>query len=204
MNEPIAPVRRRMPAPARGFSLVEVLVSLIVIGVGMLGLAKIQALAYASTGTANLRSVAALESAGLVSAMRANRSYWSAVTTPFTITVTGGSFAASDSTLSTAGVNCQYGGANAPCSPALLAAYDVQQWVKDLNAVLPNVRALVNCPTPTAATLPVTCTIQSAWRESTVAINSQGAGNEVQTSLATINANGSVTAGYLYTLYVEP
>jgi type IV pilus assembly protein PilV len=193
-----------MRVPVRGFSLVEVLVSLIVIGVGMLGLAKIQALAYASTGTANLRSVAALESAGLVAAMRANRSYWSSVTTPFTITVTGGTFVPSDVTLSTAGVNCQYLGANAPCTPALVAAYDVQQWVRDLNAVLPNVRALVSCPTPTATTLPLTCTIQTAWRESTVAINSQGAGNAVQTTGATINANGTATAGYLYTLYVEP
>jgi hypothetical protein len=73
-----------------------------------------------------------------------------------------------------------------------------------LNAVLPNVRALVSCPTPTATTLPLTCTIQTAWRESTVAINSQGAGNAVQTTGATINANGTATAGYLYTLYVEP
>jgi type IV pilus assembly protein PilV len=197
MNEPTT--------PARGFSLVEVLVSLIVIGVGMLGLAKIQALAYASTGTASLRSVAALESAGLVAAMRANRDYWSAVTTPFTITVTGSTFVASDTTLAAAGVNCQFAPpTNAPCSPALMAAFDVQQWVKDLNAVLPNVRALVNCPTPTAVTLPLTCTIQTAWRESSVAINSQGAGNEVLTTGATVNANGTTTAGYLYTLYVEP
>jgi type IV pilus assembly protein PilV len=197
MNEPTT--------PARGFSLVEVLVSLIVIGVGMLGLAKIQALAYASTGTASLRSVAALESAGLVAAMRANRDYWSAVTTPFTITVTGSTFVASDTTLGAAGVNCQFAPpTNAPCSPALMAAFDVQQWVRDLNAVLPNVRALVNCPTPTAVTLPLTCTIQTAWRESSVAINSQGAGNEVLTTGATVNANGTTTAGYLYTLYVEP
>jgi prepilin-type N-terminal cleavage/methylation domain-containing protein len=40
------------PSRASGFTLVEVLVALIIIAVGMLGLAKIQALAYASTGIA--------------------------------------------------------------------------------------------------------------------------------------------------------
>ena len=52
-----------MPAKhERGFSLIEVLVALIIIGVGMLGIAKIQALSYASTGTAAQRSIAAIRS----------------------------------------------------------------------------------------------------------------------------------------------
>ena len=77
-----AAIRGYLPVRAqsrawRGFTLVEVLVALIIIGVGMLGIAKIQALAYASTGTAALRALAALEASSLAASMRANRGYWS-------------------------------------------------------------------------------------------------------------------------------
>ena len=50
-----------------GVTLVEVLVALIIIAVGMLGLAKIQALAYASTGIASSQSLAAMQASSLVS-----------------------------------------------------------------------------------------------------------------------------------------
>ena len=40
-----------------GFSLIEVMVALIIVSVGLLGIAKMQALAYASTGIAGKRSL---------------------------------------------------------------------------------------------------------------------------------------------------
>src|SRR5579862_6704677 len=73
---------------SRGFSLIEVLVALIIIGVGMLGIAKIQALAYASTGTAAARSIAAIEASSLAAAMRANRDYWTTAGVAATQTIT--------------------------------------------------------------------------------------------------------------------
>src|SRR5579871_1202658 len=60
-----------------GFSVLEVMVALIIISVGLLGIAKMQALAIASTTTSRTRSIAALEAASLASAMRADRAYWS-------------------------------------------------------------------------------------------------------------------------------
>ncbi|MEA3161860.1 MAG: hypothetical protein QOD95_3408, partial [Gammaproteobacteria bacterium] len=39
------------PAHARGFTLLEVMVSLFITAIGLLGIAKLQALAYASTGS---------------------------------------------------------------------------------------------------------------------------------------------------------
>ena len=44
----------------RGFSLLEVMVALVIISIGLLGVAKMQALAYASTSTASSRSLAAI------------------------------------------------------------------------------------------------------------------------------------------------
>jgi type IV pilus assembly protein PilV len=178
---------------ARGFSLVEVLVSLIIIAVGMLGLAKMEALAYASTGVASQQSIAALEAASLASAMRANRNYWSAVAT----TTTNFSYSAvgttpptsSDATLTNTYV-CTAGGANAPCKTAWIAAVDVQAWITNINATLPNPTATITCPVLATAGAPVGCWIQVSWREENVAVNS--------------NAVGTTMTLPTYTLYVVP
>src|ERR1700756_1191655 len=72
---------------SRGFSLIEVMVALIIISVGLLGIAKMQALALASTGTARLRALASIEAASLASIMHSDRAYWAAG--PASVTVTG-------------------------------------------------------------------------------------------------------------------
>ncbi len=184
-----------------GFSLIEVLVALIIISIGLLGIAKIQALAYASTGTASLRSLAALEAASLASAMRANRAYWSVTPTALTVTLNNnGTFASTDATLTTAAA-CVFAGATPACTPNQLAAYDLQQWIAAVNALLPlptapNQRGSITCVQP-AAGPPIGCTIQLGWAERTIAM--QGA---VVTGGAN-PANAAMSAP-TYTLYVEP
>jgi len=175
-----------------GFTLIEVLVSLIIIGVGMLGIAKIQALAYASTGTASLRSLAALEASSLAAAMRANRNYWSvtAATVSQTISITGANVSASTDPLLLIAYNCALGGGNAPCTAAQLAAYDVQQWAANLNPLLPSATATIFCAAPATLGYPIDCTVQLNWAERTVGINTQSDGNAM--------------AAPTYTLYVEP
>jgi type IV pilus assembly protein PilV len=165
---------------AEGFSLVEVLVALVIIGIGMLGIAKIQALAYASTSTASLRSLAALQASSIASAMHANRNYWSVVSAGFKYTFTGTTApTTTDATLT--GSGCV-----SACAAGPLAAYDVQQWVKAVNAILPNATGTISCPTNN----PVSCMIQLSWGEHNVAINAQAAGNTM--------------AAPTYTLYVVP
>src|ERR1700759_974300 len=111
---------------AAGFSLIEVLVALIIISVGLLGVARMQALSLSNTNAARLRSLAAIEAASLASAMHADRAYWSA-NYP-TITVAGTAITSSDGGLTTA-VNCNSGGGTAPCNATQLAAADLNEWV---------------------------------------------------------------------------
>ena len=173
----------------RGFGLVEVLVSLIVISVGLLGIAKMQALAFSSIGVASMRSLAALEASSLAASMHADRAYWAAGgVVPGVITVTGTTI--SDSTLGTAADCTTAAGPNPPdCSPTTVAAYDLQQWAQSVNALLPNPVATITCSNVVGT--PVNCTIQIAWAEKAVAVNQQG-------------TNGASMLAPTYVLYVQP
>jgi type IV pilus assembly protein PilV len=176
----------------RGFSLVEVMVALLVISIGLLGIAKMQALALSNTSDARIRALAALEAASLAATLQADRNYWGAVATKTTATITNGAVtAASDATLSTA-VVCTLGAAGsvAPCNVKQMAAYDLQQWaaamqqVMGLNGNGADIASLV-CNIA-SGTDPVSCMITINWTESQV-----GA-----TNAALINPS--------YTLYIDP
>lgn len=188
---------------AHGFTLLEVLIALVVTSIGLLGIAKMQALAYASTGTASSRSLIAMETAGLASMMRANRIYWggsgpSSWTTAnvLTVDISGGVVTISDSGLNTTAASstfsnnfCAQGGGGAPCSnSATLAASDLHMWADGLMKLMPgtNIKATVTCP---AGVTPINCTIQVGWSENTVGINAQ-------------SVSGATNKSYL--LYVEP
>ncbi|MDB6089137.1 MAG: hypothetical protein JWN85_1921 [Gammaproteobacteria bacterium] len=190
-------LRHRLPRPA-GFSLVEVMVALIVISVGLLGIAKMQALALSSTNTARLRSLAAIEAAGLASAMHGNRAYWAAFSTSPTFTVTGTTVTSTDGAMTaglataqntaSAATNYCNSTAGAPCTAAVLAAADLLEWASQLNALLPGSSAAINC----TAVTPLNCTIQIAWLENAVNIS--------KTQVNTVSAFQRPT----YKLYVEP
>jgi len=179
----------------RGFTLLEVMIALFVLSVGLLGVVKLEALAYASTNTAAKRSIAAMQAASLAASMHVNRGYW---TTPdpagATIVVnaataapngvTGGAtppplLGAIVGTLQT----CQVIGT--PCAPLNMAAYDLQQWAVALETVSTTASATINCGTAT----PISCMINIQWTESTVNMSAQETG---------------ALAGPSYTLYVEP
>ena len=199
----------RAPTRARvgGFTLLEVMVAVVITAIGLLGIAKIQALAYASTSTASMRSLVAIQASGLAASMHADRTYWSTGAAPVPVTIqgtgTGTNFTISDNYLNTTAntaTYCQSGGAGAPCSPAQMASYDLRTWATALNGVLGNLNPVttINCP----VAVPVTCTIQVTWNERAVSVNSQGSTNTQVAASAT--ANGSGTFNPTYILYVEP
>jgi len=163
-------------------------VALVVICIGMLGIAKVHALAFSSTATASQRSLAAIETASLASMMRANRGFWANGSAPPVITING--TAISDPTLAATAttVNFCMASGSAPCNPATLAAYDLHRWAAALATLLPNPTANIACP---VVAPPLSCTITVTWTEKTVAVNQQG-------------ATGPATQPPTYTLYLEP
>lgn len=170
----------------RGFSLVEVLVALIVLAVGLLGIAKMEALAISNISVANRRSLAAIQAQSLADAMHLNRGFWStAAANAAVITVSG-------TTVTNAPVtpwpDCTFG-KNAPCTPAGLASYDLQQWANNLSLLLPNDQATITCNN----SAPIDCLITISWSEEAVAMNNA----QVQTGTSAIQ-------NPTYTLYVEP
>ena len=165
---------RRPSAAAAGFTLIEVLVSIIVIAIGLLGVAKMQGLAFSSMGVASTRSLAAIEASSLAASMHANRAYWAqgGIAAPPGVIVTG--LAISEPTLAAPIADCTTAsGTNPPnCAPLTLAGYDLQQWAAAVNGVLPNPQTIILCSQN--VNLPVDCTIQISWGENAVAINNQG------------------------------
>lgn len=166
-----------------GFSLIEVLVALVVIAIGLLGIAKMQVLALTETANASRRSIAAIEAASLAASMHANNDYWASGFAPASFTVTGTSI--SDPTLSQT-VNCDNG---TQCSAPQLAAYDVQQWAKELASVVPNPSSIVGCVNTPG--VPVVCSIEISWSEQQMGVNQQG-------------SDGPQMQAPSYILHVEP
>jgi type IV pilus assembly protein PilV len=204
----------RISARERGFSLVEVMVAVVVICVGLLGIAKMQALAVSNTTTSRLRALAAIEAAGLASGMHSNREYWASAAPPTTTTfniATAGQIASTDPALQAAANAVLPIGLNTPdtiqscvgtnngvavCggnNVVNLAGFDLARWAASLNALLPNPQSTIQCVAPAGATAPPSCTIQIQWSEKAVGINQQ-------------EANGLVGQFELpsYILYVEP
>jgi type IV pilus assembly protein PilV len=177
-----------------GFSLVEVMVALVVVSVGLLGIAKMQAVALSNTTVASSRSLAAIEASSLAAAMHENRGYWtSTAATAAPIQVLG----ATVNALPAGYVDCSTAG---PCKPPVLAAYDLQTWATALQALLPNDQATITCSIAT----PPNCVVTIKWNEKSVmALNSTTAAQaQAQSSQAddtTVAINNP-----LYTLYVEP
>lgn len=166
-----------------GFSMVEVLVALVVLSVGLLGIAKMQALGMSSTSVAGKRALAATLADSLAAAMHENQAYWSSLA------------AIGQQNASTAVVpSCVLGAPNfaAPsCTPTQLAAYDLQVWALNLNGLLSNAQGSVTCQ----AASPNTCLVTITWSEKTLAINTQG------TAAAEV---AGATNNPTYTLFVEP
>lgn len=126
----------------RGFSLIEAMVSLVVVSVGMIGIAALYGQGLGAGRTAMYRTQAVNLAADMADRIRVNR-------------LGGASYGGA-----AANNNCDPGG-NVNCTPAQMAANDLFVWQARVAAVLPNGQGTVQF----AAGTPPSYTIQVAWQE---------------------------------------
>lgn len=200
---------------AAGFSLTEIMVAVVVICVGLLGIAKLQALSLSNTNISRQRSIAAMQAASLASAMHSNRQYWGSVAA-FNVNIQGaGVVTSSDAALN--GINlagsvglcnvaAQFNGAK--CTATNLAAFDLARWWQNsIVPVLPNPNVTVTCPGAAGNPAPVSCTILIRWSEKAVSMNASQLASEAASEAAAAANNPNGVNRFErpdFTLYVEP
>lgn len=139
----------------RGFSLVEVLVTMVVIGVGLLAAAGLQAMTKKINYDAVQRSGATQYAQAMVERLRGNPGELAGYVT-------------ADVEAVAAGVDC--GAAAAACSATELVAYDLGQWARSINGLDETIdsEAAGGLVSPTgcisATATPNLYTVTVAWR----------------------------------------
>lgn len=127
----------------KGFSLIEALIALLVIAIGLMGIAALQAATIYRTHTATLQGLAAIEAQSIAAKITANQIALAGYNTTDAITVT-------------APKKCTT--ITSPCSPADMADYDLFQWGTNLDNSLPQGKGQVAC-----TAIPAQCTISVSW-----------------------------------------
>ena len=118
----------------KGFTLIEVMVSLVVMSIGMLGLASIQAISIQNNQTAYMRTLAMQSAYNIADLIRTGSDSDGTITSVFD---------AVTSTVPSAPTNCIVNDSSTSCSAADMAASDIYQWKKNLETLLPSGRGAI-------------------------------------------------------------
>ena len=155
-------------ADERGFTLVEVLVALVVLSIGLLGMAKMVMVSSHSNDSAYLRSQATTLAYQAMDSMRANL-----------IAATANGYATPLNVMPAPAGNC-----SAVCLNTALALSDVYSWKQHLKNALPSGTGSIT----TTATFPVTATVVVQWDDSAAqsVFNAPAAANNQKITLQTV------------------
>ncbi|NLG74683.1 MAG: type IV pilus modification protein PilV [Xanthomonadaceae bacterium] len=131
---------------SRGFSLVEVLVALVVLSVGLLGIAALYVESLRSGRTALLRSQAVILAGDMADRIRANRRGLDAY----------------EATVTASDINAACETAGAGCAPDELARHEKAVWLSELQRALPGGTGTIDWQDGNPDTYVITIT----WAES--------------------------------------
>ncbi|MGA9851434.1 MAG: type IV pilus modification protein PilV [Gammaproteobacteria bacterium] len=167
---------RDFQGAAAGFSLLEVLIALVILSVGLLGIAALTSTSLKSNDSAYMRTQATALAYSIIDRMRANQT--EAINGDYNIAI--GTPAPGSSTA------CTGGGAN--CSSPALAAFDLAQWKLAL-ASPTNGLPLGDGSIVTATVGGVTTvTVTVLWNDSRASKSLQGSAAPALTTLAVSSA----------------
>lgn len=182
---------------SNGFSLLEVLISIVIISLGILGITGLLIKGMSNAKSANQRTIAAMEASSLAASMYANRAFWSTPALPVSFSTQWG---ASKPTISASSnitfidpASCD--DVSSKCSSLQIAGADAQNWVNSVNNSLANGASNVSCATRTDGAFKVnSCDITLSWVEKFVDPSNN----------STTQASSATSGTRTYTLHVEP
>lgn len=152
MTMPPVTAPLRLPESNQGFTLLEILIAILVLSIGMLGLAGLQFAALRSTTQTYERSQAAVLAADLVDRMRANR-----------VAAGEGRFKLAPFQIPVSQEDCE----SVACSRELVADFELAQWHERLRSTLPGATAGVQqaCVAGLPCRLRSTHSVTVLWNE---------------------------------------
>lgn len=144
------------PALTRGFTLIEILIAILVLSIGLLGLAGLQFAALRSTTQTYERTQAAAFAGELVDRMRTNR-----------VAAAEGRFNLDPFQIPASDADCE----NADCSPERAADFELTQWHERLRSALPGATASIQqtCVAGLPCRLRSTHVVTVFWNENRTA-----------------------------------
>lgn len=161
MVPPMAPKKKTRPENNtfrhQGFSLIEVLVALLVLSVGLLGLAALQTTSLKYNTDSYVRTQATFLVYDIVDRMRANPS--GVTNDNYTVANQASAQAAATNSCISSGCACD----SSSCSSSNLAAYDLYKWYQKLQLLLPGNSTNLATISRDPATNQVTITVN--WTE---------------------------------------
>jgi type IV pilus assembly protein PilV len=148
----------------RGLSLLETLISMVIIMFGVLGIAGMQLYAVNNTEVARYKNVATVIASSLAAKIQANTGYWGSP--PASLQVNG-------STITNGPAAYAGGCTNVVCTASQMAYTDLLKFGTDMALRLPSGNATITC---SQTLTPAVCTIAISWSEKNIALTGASGG----------------------------